>query len=110
MSLHSLAKVLRKHLKGLSDVCKRDYPNYNTLGLLKASEKVEPAKFLPTGGTLLEFYIIAFGIQEDSRIVSRATSERKRDRDGVNPSQELKQYFTDRYAIRFVTTYLSAGP
>lgn len=101
-SLRHAAMILRKHLRKVMDILATDSPNYNHTSFLAACEKTSPAKVLDSGGELMEFFIIAFGESEDSRIMSSATSARPRDRKRVTVTAELKKHFIDQYLLRLV--------
>lgn len=96
------AQLFRSLLKTIS-IIDRDKDGLNTDDLLDVCEKVSPSKFMKTGGSLFETYIIIYGSERDSSIISteyqlrkRARYQRKSSGNETEINRMIKQY-----ALRF---------
>jgi hypothetical protein len=68
---------------------------------LDAREDPAPSQYLATGGALMEFFIMAFGAKDDSQLLFRYTSARKRDRDLVTRTPHQIQLLMKQYTLRY---------
>ena len=101
MSLRSAARIIRKQTKSLIQSLFKIEQEYSTETFLDICERIEPSVFLVTGGALMEFFIMAFGSDNDPRLLFRYTSPRKRDRAQVIRSRTKIQYLMRQYTLRY---------
>ena len=98
MSLRVAAKLIRKHTKSLIKSLFNIQHEYSPETFLHHCELVQPSEYLVTGGALMEFFIMAFGSEDDSRLLYRYTSPRKQIQ--VIRSQTRIQHLMRQYTLR----------
>ena len=106
MTLRAAAKIVRSQMKSVMKTLSSNKTYYSFDELLDACEKAKPSQFLVTGGALMEFFIMAFGAIDDSRLLLRYTSHRKRDRSFVIRSPSQIQHLMKKYTLRYSSDVL----
>ena len=94
------SKLLRTQTKSLIKALFNIQHEYSPETFLHHCELVQPSEYLVTGGALMEFFIMAFGSEDDSRLLYRYTSPRKRDRIQVIRSQTRIQVIRSQTRIQ----------
>ena len=103
MSLRVAAKLIRSQIKVVIKTFFSNQSDYSYDQFLDACEKAQPSQFLVTGGALMEFFIMTFGAADDSRLLFRYTSDRKRDQMRVVRSQSQIQHLMQKYTLRYLS-------
>ena len=75
LPLSSFERIPKSLIKSLFNI----QHEYSSETFFHHCELVQPSEYLVTGGALMEVFIMAFGSEDDSRLLYRYTSPRKRD-------------------------------
>eukprot|EP00456_Euglypha_rotunda_P010087 TRINITY_DN12442_c0_g2_i2.p1 TRINITY_DN12442_c0_g2~~TRINITY_DN12442_c0_g2_i2.p1 ORF type:complete len:106 (+),score=8.97 TRINITY_DN12442_c0_g2_i2:68-385(+) len=101
LQLRAAAKIIQKQIKSVIEQLVEVQGGYTNQSFLNACEKVAPSKYLVTGGALMEFFIMAYGSPNDSRLLIRFTSNRKRQRLLASRSESQIATLMSKYTLRY---------
>ena len=96
------AIAFRNLLKSVSAI-DRDQSGLSVDQLLETCEKNQPSKFLDTGGSLFETFVMVYGSEYDSSFIRTGLQPRKRSVYKPKSSEIQKEIkrITKQYALRF---------